>query len=161
MGDYHLGRACRRRVHELVICEPSIFVVDRPIPKRVISLLQQTTDILRKNIQQTFQTTIRQGMYQYRMIQQHICSDLWSRLYKAIDGSQCWLLIPMSTTILEKMFCGRHLRDIPPCHRDQYTSLRQNRLHVTATANLDHGYNNPHHYRNGNILAELPEKDLY
>ncbi len=123
MGDYHLGRACRRyrsstnssHVDE-TNCVPTTYILDQPIPRRLVSLIRQTTDILRLKIQRTIQTIVRNVHDRYRILQRHLCSDLNSHLYVTTDGSQCWVLLPESLTLLEQIFCGRKLRQtIPVC----------------------------------------------
>ena len=111
--------------------------MDRPIPKRLVSLLQQTADILHAKIKRLVDNIVRRIQHRYAIVQNRICSDLWSYLYEAVDGSQCWLWIPTSTTILERAFCGRNMHRIPPCREDLLSSLQQNRLPGTAAQSID------------------------
>jgi hypothetical protein len=130
MGDYHLGRACRRyrsfsnsshisqTTDEEEDCVPTTFIMDQPIPRRLLSLVRQTTDILLQKIQRSIQTLMRKVHGRYIILQQQICSDLYSQLYVTLDGTQCWVVLPESLTILEQLFCGRNLhRTIPVCQR--------------------------------------------
>jgi hypothetical protein len=159
-GDYHLGRACRRRVQDLVLCPPTVFVIDRPIPKRLVSLLQQTSDILRTKVQRIFEKFQNSIQYRFAMVQNRLCLDLWSYLYEAVDGSQCWLWIPTSTTILERIFCGRNMHLIPPCRDDILVSSQQNRLPGAAYKNLDRRFHNRQFYPSNNVLTELYDQEI-
>ena len=136
VGDYHLGRACRRYrsfnnnntsssssslLDEVSYemekkCIPTTYIIDQPIPRRIVSLVRQTTDILRQKIQHIIQSLFRRSQNRYQMIQQQICSDLYSQLYVTLDGTQCWVVLPESLTLLEQIICGRNLhRTIPAC----------------------------------------------
>ena len=131
-GDYHLGRACRRyRIptnsshpsqpnddEEEEVCVPTTFILDQPVPRRLVSLVRQTTDILLHKIHRSMRSLIRNVQDRYQILQRQICSDLYSQLYVTLDGTQCWVLLPESLTILERIFCGRNLRQtIPLCQR--------------------------------------------
>jgi hypothetical protein len=140
MGDYHLGRACRRYMNtnsshrlqsnnndednddngDLIVeqCVPTTFIMDQPIPRRLISLIRQTSDILFRQMQRTIRTLTKKVHDRYSILRQKICSDLYSQLYVTLDGAQCWVILPESLTILEKLFCGRNIRQtIPVCQR--------------------------------------------
>jgi hypothetical protein len=127
-GDYHFGRACRylpqeqQRQHsieeeeEIITCVPSIYIVDQPIPKRLISLLLQTADILYNKIQRTLEKIHRIVQDRYRIAQQQICFEVWNNhLYTTLDGTQCWIVLPDSVTIYERVMCGA--KSIPLCQR--------------------------------------------
>ena len=146
MGDYHLGRACRRYRSstnsslppqpnddndvEEEKCVPTIFIMDQPIPRRLVSLVRQTTDILLHQMQRSIRTLIRNVHDRYRLLQQQICSDLYSQLYVTLDGTQCWVVLPEFLTLSEKIFCGRNLRQtIPICHRANNDLHQTNSIH--------------------------------
>lgn len=159
-GDFHLGRACRRRFQDLVLCPPTVFVVDRPIPKRLVSLLQQTSDIFNAKLHRLLDNVYSSIKYRFVMLQNRLCADLWSYLYEAVDGSQCWLWIPTSTTILERMFCGRNIRLILPCRDEILSSSQQNRLPGSTSKNLDRRFQSRQFHPNSNFLTGFSEKEM-
>jgi hypothetical protein len=106
-GDYHLGRSCRRRSAALDVCEPTVFIQDKPIPKRILSLVRQSTDILKENIKGTAHKVVQSTTRQYGQLQEHVCLDLWSRLHdNPATGIRCWSSVPETTTLPEKLLCG-------------------------------------------------------
>lgn len=155
-----MGRACRRRIHDLAYCPPTVFVIDRPIPKRLVSLLQQTSDILRTKIQRVLDKIQSSITYHIRMVQNRLCLDLWSYLYEAVDGTQCWLWIPTSTTILERMFCGRNMHHIPPCREDILSSSQRNRLPSATNEHLNRRFRNRQFHPKKNVLTGFYENEI-
>jgi hypothetical protein len=124
-GDYHLGRSCRRRRADdelaVVVCEPTVFLLDKPVPRRIVSLIRQTTGILRGKVVRSVENIIQAAARQLTRAQDRICSELRSRLQEnsaettgSSSSSMCWSSVP-DTTIWERLFCGRII-DLPLCN---------------------------------------------
>ena len=113
-GDYHLGRSCRRRKVELEVCEQTVFVLDKAIPKRILSLVRQTTDILKAKIKRTTQNVWQKATHRYEAVQQNVCSDLTAMVNErqTAGAASCWPSPPI-LTLPERIFC-RHM-EFPAC----------------------------------------------
>jgi len=98
-GDYHLGRSCRRRTKELEVCEPTVFILDKPVPKRILSLVRQTVDILKAKVRRGFQKTTNR----FAATQENVCADLRTMLSERPKGA-CWSSPPV-LTLPERIFC--------------------------------------------------------
>lgn len=153
-GDYHLGRSCRKRRHELAVCEPTVYIQDKQVPKRILSLIRQTTDILKDKVHHTVGNVVNQTTERYGKVQEIVCFDLWSRLEgNPTTGGSCWSALPVAMTIPEKIFCGRI--DVPACTDDgQYRAENKAAFGATAAAAAELAR------RKERIFADLYEKEF-
>jgi hypothetical protein len=145
-GDYHLGRSCRKRTVQLAVCAPTVYIRDQPIPKRILSLVRQTTDIVKDHAQRNAHNVVHMTLRRYAQLQEQVCFDLWSRLQEnPTTGGQCWSSVPETTTLPEKILCGRIQG--PVCDN---APLPRTRMSPLATSNMDHR-------RSDRIFADLYE----
>lgn len=80
LGDYHLGRACRKRKVVQDVCvavDPASIWQDTPVTRRLWSLVTQTGDIVKLKVAKAWETTKRQTARRFSQLQHHQCDDLW------------------------------------------------------------------------------------
>ena len=109
-----------------------MFLVDQPVPKRVLSLVRHTVDILKAKLQRIFgRSTFRRLT---ATLQDSVCADLRILQNERPDGA-CWSAPPV-LTLPERIFC----RDIPfpMCQNDRHdapsSSLQQDGTRVVVDA---------------------------
>jgi len=128
-----LGRSCRRRKVELEVCEQTVFVLDKAIPKRILSLVRQTTDILKAKIKRTTQTVWQKATHRYEAVQQNVCSDLKGMVNErqTAGTASCWPSPPI-LTLPERIFC-RHM-EFPACTGGDSTQQPQQPATTTTAS---------------------------
>ena len=143
-----MGRTCRRRTQALAVCEPTIYIQDKQVTKRVVSLIRQTTDILRGKVKRAVDNLVIAITRRYKKVQKNVCFDLWSHLQEnPATGDNCWSSFPVTTTIPEKIFCGQI--DVHMCYDGQ---RRTEKAPMPATAKLER--------RKERLFADLYEKEF-
>jgi len=94
-GDYHLGRSCRRSRfdgHERELCipvDPALVLREAPIPKRVISLVSQTLDIVTTGVHRLIQR-LRSKIIQLweQQILDRLCAENWALEQRVLSEQQ-------------------------------------------------------------------------
>lgn len=105
LGDYHLGRSCRLLPQEDYIlasnvsCETSLVsLLEQPIPKRIFSLVGQTSQILVEKATNSVLSIPAVGR-----LQNDVCEELWEIMHTFDCGDD---EAPLRT-IPERLLCGR------------------------------------------------------
>ena len=138
------------------MCEPSIFVVDKPVPKRILSLVRHTVDIVKAKLKRGFLTSTKR----VTAIQENVCADLRNMLKERPDGA-CWSSPPL-LTLPERIFC-REIR-FPICENGDHQA--QDRVVSPPMASpiavkAAVGARQRERRRNDRIFVDLSETDHF
>ncbi|KAL7569234.1 hypothetical protein ACA910_016788 [Epithemia clementina (nom. ined.)] len=89
-GDYHLGRSCRLQniysengddggnINTCIPVDPAVVLREAPVPKRIISLVSQTIDIVHNELQRLMQQFRNKIIHRWEKAQHHLCRDTWA-----------------------------------------------------------------------------------
>jgi hypothetical protein len=106
-GDYHLGRSCRLKEEKddsCVAIDPSQYLLDMDITKRILSLTTQSIEIAQDQTRQTSRKVVLKAIEQVNRMQESVCAELWT-LYKDLNECLPADEVPVKT-IPEKLLCG-------------------------------------------------------
>ena len=134
-GDYHLGRACRLRDEIDPTCtpvDPAQIWQDKPATRRVLSLVSQTSDILRQKVARGVNDFMSRAARRFSKMQHHQCDDLWKFYHDHQAASQTCLpsaLVP-HRSVTQRILCGPV--DFHICDQEQSGSSKPDAAGWTA-----------------------------